>query len=726
VALAVVHDLGATASVWLEALLEERLERATLLDLEPRPSGNGFVLRARVATPEAAERLMRASHDALAAKVAPGELARIAERASRGPLVRSWTGDADRAVGDCVGELSSRAPATAPTLVDLERYRQAIFSTKAVALAAVGPRPVLDAVARALRDGEDWPTESVLSDPWPAGDVAGAAPGDPGSAAVSVALRLGDPARALDAAKELGARGSLLVAHVEALEPAWSVVRVVGTTRARGACLRVDLDAAPGNPVTPSDAAGVAALALDEASRAVAGATANPWSLDRGVLESTDPRDAATIAAWRALAMQLEPGPTRVFASYLGSITPDGGGAFARALDEARAERQKPSIELRRAAEVGQGETWMLLASPCATLSESSQTAGLAALTVRALAHDTPELDGVHIEPWVSGTGVGLLAHGTRLGPAETSREHADRVASALGRVLAATRITDESAAAARLRLQADLGQETELLWPVAIEALAPRHPSLLDPRGTWQSVTELPTHAAEVERRALVRGPLRLAILSNSETAQIDGAELSLERWLRPERRRAVDCPSAPAVLPRAAEYEVDPPSGGAAGSRALVAVAVPPSPTGGLPLEAEWTAHLLNREHGWLDRSVRVPGLAIHAEATVLGGRDAAALAIEIVATGDRAREAASQARAVLARLAEGAATAEDLAAARLELEQASALAAVDPRQRVVQLWLGGMAPKPPPDLAALRRFHHDVLAPERHVVVLPRVHP
>jgi hypothetical protein len=477
--------------------------------------------------------------------------------------------------------------------------------------------------------------------------------------------------------------------------------------------------------VTTQVAAGVAALTLDEVTRAVKATASSSWGLDRGVLESSDPRDAAAIAAWRALVGQLDPGPPRVFVSEAAGGAPEAeaSSAFAREVAAARADRTKPSIEVRQTTELGQGEVWMLLASPCATVTESSQTAGLAALTVRALARAFPEVAGVHLEPWVSPNGVGLLAHGPRNRPTESPAEHAARVADVLGRVFASARPSDESVAGARLQLQSELGQETELLWPVAIEALSPQHPSLLDPRGTWQSVTELPAPAVGVERRALVRGPLRLALLLSATPDSADGARVALERWLRPERTRSTTCPTAGSVASKPAEYEIDPPTQSSGGARALVAVSIPVPAAGGVPIEAEWTAHLLNRQNGWLDRSVRVPGLAVHAEAAVLGGHDTAALAVEIVSTGDKAREAASQARAVFARLAEGAATPDDLVAARSAFEAERTAASVDPRHRVVQLWLGNNGSGSLPDLAALRRFHREVLAPERHVVVLPR---
>jgi hypothetical protein len=278
---------------------------------------------------------------------------------------------------------------------------------------------------------------------------------------------------------------------------------------------------------------------------------------------------------------------------------------------------------------------------------------------------------------------------------------------------------------AARLELQRELGRVTEPSWPVAIEALAPKHVSLLDPRGTWQSITEIPSHAAELERHALLRGPLRLAVLANGDARQVESGEPALERWLRPERRENVACPSDPPVAARPAEYEVDPSSPSSGSVRAIVAVPISPAPGGGVPIEAEWTAELLNRDGGWLDHSLRASALALSAEATVLGGREAGALAVELVATTDKLHEAVAQTRAVLARLSEGAATPEDLSFARSAFDRARVASSVDPRHRIVGLWLGARG-APAPTLLTLRAFHHDVLGPDHHVVVVTKIRP
>jgi hypothetical protein len=726
VGIAVAHDLGAVASIWLAALLEDRLEKAFPSGTEPRASGNGFVLAARVRTADEARRYVAAAARAFALPVGGEELTRIAEHVRTGPPPRVWASAADAAVSACIGELGVAAMARPPSAAELERFRTAVRARDDVAFAAVGPRKVLEAVEDALGDTAEWPSGSALADPWPAANVVGTTPSADAERTLSVAFRMASVAKAVEAARVLGDRDGPLAAHAAVLEPSWAVERVVATSRARGACLRVDLGVRSEAAPSPRDGASVADLVIEEVTRALDEARGEPWRADQGVLESTDPREAAAVAAWRALGEGLEPGPTRTFVSLGVGSGPRSETAdrdLSRALVDAAAIRRRKSLEVREAVEAGQGELWLLLGSPCATASESSKDAGVSALAVRSLARQRPAVGEVRIEPWVSGDGIGLLAHGPRE-PGESATDHARRIALVLGKLFAATEIVADFGAEARLRLQGELDPETEPLWPVALEALAPHHPSLLDPRGTWQSITDLSAPALDAQRRALVRGPLTLAVLSNSGPDQAAAASVELERWLEPPRAGNPTCAAPPALAANPGVYEVDAPAS-LAGSRALLGVLLPRMPSGGIADEAAFTVHLLNRPGGWLDRAVRIPGLAVHAEAALLGGADAAALVVELSAQGQSARAAAEQVRALWARLAEGATTTEDVVAATNAAAEAAEAVAVDPRHRIVRLWLGRKEPRTP-DLASMRKFHREAFGPDRHVVVLTRVRP
>ncbi|HVW26429.1 MAG TPA: hypothetical protein VHC69_13770 [Polyangiaceae bacterium] len=723
IGIAAAHDLGAVASVWLGALVEERA-RGLAHPFEVRPSGNGLVVRARVDDEKQATRAVEVAFAALSRPVAQQELARVDARVRASLPLRVFANAAERAAGECVGELAAARPPRPASLADLEKWRAAIFSSEAVAVAVVGRRQMLDAAASALRDGPPWPNNDGPADPLPPADVTSAYGVDGNTRTLSVALRVANAARAVEAAKLLGDRRAALATHAAALDPAWAVDRVVATTRPRGACLRVDLAVPAGTPLPLRASAEVGALALDEMERALAAAGDSPFSLDRAVLEAWDPREAAAIAAWRALSNRKEADAQRVIVSYAHpAADTEQDASFAGLVAQANAERRTSSLELRRSSEPGQGEYWLLIGTPCATASETTSSAGISALAMRSLAQKAEGRD-VRVEAWVSAEGVGLLAHAPRESVNEPPLRQALRVAAALGRALAGTQIGPLDVAPARAKMQTELDPETEPFWPVALEALSPKHPSLLDPRGTWQSITDLSTQSVETERRAIVRGPLRLAALGADAAARTGDAALELERWLRPERARASRCAPTTSIVARPGEYEVDA-ADGAAGSHAVVGVTLPLSPSGSAPVEAELTAFLLNRPGGYLDRAVRAPGLAAHAEATVLGGGDAAALAIEVATPGPTARAAATQVRALLSRLADGTATAEDLATAKASYDESHAAARIDPRLRIVETWLG-RAPAKLPDLATLRAFHRQVFAPERHVVVLTRARP
>jgi hypothetical protein len=684
----------------------------------PTVSSNGFVFRAKVHSGPESVRYLEAARAALATPLSDDDFVRTRDALRQAPPLRTWASAAEAAVADCIGELGTRAP-SAPTKALVEGWRASVFSSQNVSFAAVGSRAILDVTENTIRGWPAWPKAKNIDDPWPPADVFGLTRTGDGARTLSVALRIADAARALEAAKTLGKSDSALVRHAASLETTWTVERVAGTVRARGACLRIDLR--PEGPAPPPGvAADVAAMVLDEATRALREAPGLPGSLDSGVLESFDPRDAAAVAAWRALGGRLSPGAARSFVSYGSNATSEPGGdaAFAKALETGTAARQKSTLDAKRSLETGQGETWILLGSPCATLTESADDAGASALLVRSIALAHAESEGVHVEPWISANGVGLLAHGSRASPDEPPARQAERVANALGRALSGSRVDVTAAAAARAELEVDLNPQVQPLWSTALGVLAPRRVSALDPRGTWQSVTSIPIHSVEFRRLAFIRGPLRLAVLANGAAADAN-VELGLERWLKPERRGQSRCPASPPLVASTGEYIVDT-QGASQGSRALVAVPIAPAANEGLPVEAEWTLHLLNRRSGWLDRSVRLPGVAVAAEALLVGGTNGGALIVQVSAPEGRTREAVAQVRALFGRLADGAVSAEDVQLARSDAADEQAAAATDPRHRIISLWLG-RGPVAPPDLASLRRFQHQTLAPERHVVVI-----
>jgi hypothetical protein len=358
--------------------------------------------------------------------------------------------------------------------------------------------------------------------------------------------------------------------------------------------------------------------------------------------------------------------------------------------------------------EAGQGELWLLLASPCGTASEGEDDAGLGALVVRTLAAKQASSE-VAIEPWVHGDGIGLLAHGPRLGN-ESPTTHAERIASALSRALVAARITGPELAHARASLLEEIGPEPAPGYWLALGAAAPGHPSWLEPRGTWQALSDATMHEAEARRRALLAGPLRLAAIANMTGDQVKVAATTLHRWLRPQRDRLQGCPKV--ALRRAQPGAITIETSGEPDADAYVIV-----PFASVSPALEWTVFLLNRSGGFLERGLRIPALA-SARAVPLGSRRAGALLIELRALEAEPEAAVAQTRALLARLAKGTVSAEELAAARRSFEELSLARSLEPRQRIVDLWRGmppGRLPTQPELLALTRQ-----LGSERHIVV------
>ena len=732
VAMAVANDLGSEASTALAAILQTRLATSGFPHTQTRPHALGLQVRTLVHSAAEAGKFVRMATRALRTPVSTHDPALPAIAHALSALrARSLSGEAEQAAAACTGELGIRLgeklidPASPAGRARIEAWRQRVATAPSVAFAALGPSPLLDAAARALSQTEAWPETPAPTDPWPARDVTGVAGASDGARRLSVALRIGDGSVAIEAARKLAQPHSALSERLGSMQPPWELDRVVGTTRPRGACVRVDVRAQIDDPAPRMpQVAGAALVALGEVHRALHAAASSEWTLEDSVLRPADPREAAAVAAWRALSGRLEPGPARTVVSYAAHRTEAGGHASAaleKALQQQSQRWRHSSLEQRARVEPGQGELWALLATPCGTVGESADDAGLSAMVVRSLTRKRPRIGDVRFEPWVTPDGVGLLAHAPRQGPQDTPQKQAERVGNALGRVLVTTGLGGTDVAETRAHLLHELGPGPEPGWWLALESAAPDHPSWLEPRGTWQSITGAATRDVEERRRELVRGPLRVAVIANWDQAQVATLSSALDRWLAPLRPDARQCPGAAKVTPRHGELDLQ--TNASVEPRAAAYVSVPLRPAAyGLVREAEWTALLLNRRGGWLDQALRLPDLASSAHATVLGGRHAAVLLIEITAVDDKLSDAIAQVRGLLDRLAHGAASADDVAIARRRFQQLETAASLNPRRRIVDLWRG-TAPRRAPDLASLRRFQREAFRPGHEIVV--RVH-
>ena len=730
VAVAIAHDLGSEASVALSALLEARLVAAGFSGAQSRAHQLGSQTATLVSRADEAARFVAITMAALRRPVAAGapELSLVRQRLAA-LRSRTVTGQSELAALACSGELGVQNPTAlldpgSPAgLSRLESLRKSVVSTQNVGFAALGAEEILDAAARALDDGEPWPDDDGLTDPWPAQDLVGVDGGSDGERRLTLALRIEDANLALEAAPLLAKATGPLAQRLDTLDAPWQIERAVATARARGACLRLDLRAPKGDPGPRLlDVARVAVLALEETDAALGSVPSGAWTLEESVLRPSDPRDAASVAAWRSLTGHLAAGQRRRIVSYQAraiEVSPASSTQLARDIDAVQRAAKRSGLEQRGRVEHGQSELWALLASPCGTRGEGLRDAGLSALALHALAAQRNRMDDVMLEPWVTPDGVGLLAHAPPRGPEETPAAQARRIGGALGRALSA-RLAGGELARARERLLAAIGPGPRPAWWSALDAVAPEHPSWLEPRGSFLALSEAATQSTEARRRAVLQGPLRLSVLANRDQEQLAVVAGAAERWIRLLRPEPTRCPVSVRIAARSGEVAMESADREAAEAPAYVAVPLP-TIEAGLSREAEWTAFLLNRPGGWLDQALRAPNGSFVARARVLGGSRATALLIEVHAAGDVVRGAVAQVRGLLDRLARGAVTPADFEVARKHFEREGSLALLDPRRRVVDLWRGE-SPRAPADLAALRRFL-GALRQEAHVVVYLR---
>jgi hypothetical protein len=375
-------------------------------------------------------------------------------------------------------------------------------------------------------------------------------------------------------------------------------------------------------------------------------------------------------------------------------------------------------MDLRRALEPGQGQFWMLLASPCGTNAEDGTSAGALALALHAAALENDRALDVTLEPWSSADGVGVLAHAGPSAPHESALAQAERVAEALARAVLRAGPSPENIATAREGLLAALPSGPAPGLALALRQTTGNHPSYLDARGTWASLTAISARSAQLERERFVRSKLRLATLGNHDEAQIQAAERRLASLLRSVDPGPVECPPRGAVTSAPGKYVIDAP--GVSDADAVVAVPLPPS-VGGPSEEALWTEYLMNRPGGWLHQALQRPGLVSTARARALGGASAAALVIEIHAVDDKHEEAVAQVRGLLGRLRAGAANAGDVRSASDHLAGVIASRRLNPRGRLLDLWYGTRPARA--TLESLHALHRAAFEAGREVVVMTR---
>jgi hypothetical protein len=264
------------------------------------------------------------------------------------------------------------------------------------------------------------------------------------------------------------------------------------------------------------------------------------------------------------------------------------------------------------------------------------------------------------------------------------SDAQAVRLGRALGELVATTRPSPTELVAARDELATAVGGEQHRGLAVALDALTQGHPAWLEPRGTFGALSSGPTGGFEAALGRWLARPLRLAVLTNGDPHQADVLRAEVERWVRPVRGEVVRCPAHSHALSNGSEVTLSVMGDAPEGSY----VAVPfPAYEHRLPNEARATLLLLNRSGGFLDQALS--DLAASATALALGGPDAAALVIEVVAAEGQRAAAVDRLRQLVDRLIAGKIAQADVDYARHELERQDANEALDPRRRAVLTW-------------------------------------
>ncbi|AUX22883.1 hypothetical protein SOCEGT47_033990 [Sorangium cellulosum] len=770
----VATDLGSVATTALASVVEARL-RAAGFDADARIDRSAFRVRLLVRDAARVEPFLRALSAAFTQPVAAGspEVALAMERVRAlraSPLdapelapIAACTGRLGLAGAEPVVDLSTPAGVR-----ELDGWRTAALHAGRTSIAVVGPAAFCAEAARAAERVDAWPAGSPATDAWPSADTLGVYSTNQlgrRGARVTVAARVASPQAAVAAAERLGAPGSPLRARLSALPSPFRTVEVVGVARPRGGCVSVTLEASdlPAAPPVETSSALAAAVARQEIRRGLAAPSATVAT--RQILTARDPRDAGARAAWWALSGSAPGAPPERWATALGvppsadpprpsAPEPPGGKRFEAELGRALAAGAQPALERRSLVERGQGEVWVLLASPCGVADEGQYDAGSTALAaLSAVQLRRRELD-VTIEPWITADAVGVIAHAPFRDDRETPSELARRVASAAARTVAATTVSPDALALARAaaleHLERLAGGRAAALEAFA-SALAPDHPSWIEPLGVWDRVASSAIDTVRLRWQALATGPLRLAVLANADASQATAAAEAAERWLAP-RLTARGCGSPDgAVVARPGHHDVRLPEGTSL-AQALVGARLPAAPAA--HDLAELTVAALNGSDGLLAAALSAAAspaaapaaspaaapaaspaaalaaspparpLAARASARLLGGTRAAALAVEIRAPSAEIGEASARVKALLAGLAQRATDADlSRAAGHVARHERDALA--EPRRRLIDLWRGPASGAPPAriTLAAWRAFLSSALGADAIVTVEAR---
>lgn len=750
------NDDDPEAAVALAGVVEARLAARGLAPVVV-PSWSGFRAAVLVATADAVPAASDGLREALTAAVdekdvsaAKKKLAALAARPLRDASLARWA--------RCVGSphaLPSRAGKSGDDLVAarLEKWRAGAHGLGRVAFAVAAPSPMAESVATAIARGPAWKNGArAPSAPAPSGaidvDVYEAA-AESGATVIHATLDMDTGSDAVTTAEALGDPHGPLASRLAALDLPFRLREVTATAEPRGGCVGMVLEAAPSLAAVSTSATGssstdLAARVADavalvhveaQVHLAEGGAGLDGRRLAR---RAGDAREAAERAAWWGLADAWIPpnaaataattasagAPSTTSTTASSSARANGttlpmrgsialgvplrrGAAptaestlepardvLASAVQRATLSWQKPVAEGRSRVEPGQGETWVLIASPCGTESETDADAGLTALFTVATAEMAKSSPEARVEPWIVPDGAGLLVHGPAL-PGETGSAQARRLADVVARSFASDPIALPAVARARAELLRHDARTDGPALGIVASAVSPGHTSWFIATGREDTLGRSADAAVLARAQALRAGPLRVAVLANVDAAQADAALRAADRWIDRRASEARTCrPATAAALARPGTYAIDTRLGAAPEAYLAFPFAAGDEKA---RAAASVVAAAFDGEGGLLEKAFGITaanaatgnGLARSWSARVLGWPRAPALVVRIVSTQAALDDAVMQARALVDRVKKsGLAPADHDRATAAAAREAVAIA-LDPRARVVATW-------------------------------------
>lgn len=617
----------------------------------------------------------------------------------------------------------------APGLGRLETARREGFVRQRTAIAVVGPQELGEDVAGDLADVDGWPDGTPSPATWPDAEAHGAfrSPSvDAGRLRLDVAVRVGSAVAASTVARQL-AGPTPLVGKLGALERPWRVAAVEATALPRGGCLSLRLTESPmaGPTITDEEGIARASASAAEAVRVLQAeldlALAEPaeaFEVTREIIEADAAIDVASRAAWWILSQPVERPPRLATALVVSAedattASPDDEAITTAYRDAvARAERP-PTTDLagrQVAVEPGQGQLWILVGNPCALSHEGSWDAGRAALGAAAASAGALS-EEVTVEPWVTGHGVGILAHGGMRRPDEPAAALARRVADAAGRAYTMVAPPQDRLQEAKMAALAAFGGERGVALAAFAERASPSYPGWLAPWGQPDRLASVDAVDAAARWAEVVRGPTRIAVIANHDAAQADVAVRRVERWLPPTSVGDRCAERADTEAPRP-------------GVRALAAGRDPvASAILGVAFPAEERAAAATTRAWLLDadgplRSA-LASLVRHLDVRVVEGGGRAALVVLLQTSRDRMGPARKAAREILASLGHKPPDEATFEALRREHDRAELRHRALAETRIGRLW-ANRGPDEPPSYAAYQQWLGRRLDPSQLIVV------